>query len=97
MHGRLHLLVKRLLNKDAQPDRYLVTLTERICGPIRFSHEGWKSDGVQLLSVSLRRDRYEVMALMGEHDWIESDVGLWLLSQDRTRLEISRTLVGGQG
>jgi len=96
MHGRLHLLVTRLLDEDVQPERCLVTLTERICGPIRFSETGWKSDGVQLISVSLRRDRYELMALMGDADWIESDLGVWSLAQNRKRLEVSGLLSGGR-
>lgn len=95
LNGRMHLLVSRLLDSEVQPDRYLVSLTERMCGPIRFNQAGWKSDGVQLISVSLRRDRYEVMALMGKDDWIKSNVGLWSLSQDCVRLELAGVLLGG--
>lgn len=95
MNGRTHLLVSHLLDPDIQPDRYLVTLTERICGPIRFNRAGWKSDGIQLISASLRRDRYELMALVGENDWIESNIGLWSVSQDCARLELSGALLRG--
>ncbi len=96
MHGRMHLLITRLLDQNAKPEGYLVTLTERMGGPIRFSRPGWKSDGVQLISVSLRRDRYELMALMRENDWIESDLGRWVLSGDLTRLELSAASWGGE-
>lgn len=95
MHGRMHLLVTRRLDRDEEPERYLVTVTEQLCGPIRFTRPGWMSDGVQLISVSLRRDRYEVMALMGGPDWIESAVGPWMLSQDRTRLVLTDSTSGG--
>jgi hypothetical protein len=96
MNGRMHLLVTHLLDRSAQPERYLVTVSERLCGPIRFSQAGWKSEGVQLVSASLRRRRYELMALMGENDWIESDLGWWRLSLDRTRLALSCTSSGDQ-
>lgn len=86
MHGRMHLLVTRSLDRSDESYRYLVTFTERICGPIRFQQPHWKSDGVQLISVSVRRDRYEVIALLSANDWIESRVGIWMLSQDGTRL-----------
>ncbi len=89
MHGRMHLLVKHKPIQKDQVDRYLVTFTERTCGPIRFQKPHWKSDGVQLISVSVRRDRYEVMALLSAADWIESSVGVWALSQDYSRLVLT--------
>lgn len=96
MHGRTHLLVTRILNQNAQPECYLVTLTERTCGAIQFSRAGWKSDGVQLISVSLRRQRYELITLIRKDDWIKSNLGIWSLSQDATRLELSDAPLGGQ-
>lgn len=96
MNGRMHLLVSRLLDSGLQPDRYLVTLTERICGPVRFNRAGWKSDGVQLISVSQRRNRYELIALLGENDWIESNIGLWWLSRDCKRMELSGAPLRGR-
>lgn len=96
MHGRMHLLMAQAADRHIRPQRYLVTLTERLCGRIRFSRPGWKSDGVQLISASVRKDRYELMALMGENDWIEGDLGQWVLSTDATRLELSCAFHGGQ-
>jgi len=96
MHGRMHLLVTRPIGRDKEPERYLVTFTEQLCGRIRFSRPGWMSDGTQLISVSLRRDRYEVMVLIGVDDWITSDVGPWKLSQDRSRLVLTDSAYGGQ-
>lgn len=93
--GRMHLLVARPSTQESEPDRYLVTFAERLCGPIRFNRPNWKSDDVHLISASVRRDRYEVMALMDEHSWIESSVGIWSLSQDRSRLALSDG--GGRG
>jgi len=96
MYGRMHLLVTRVADQGAQPDFYLVTFSERLCGPIRFNKTDWKSDDVQLISVSVRRERYEVMALMKETGWIESSIGPWMLSPDCTRLVLSDSVLGGQ-
>jgi len=96
MHGRTHLLVTRSLNRTEEVDRYLVTFTEQRCGLIRFQKPHWKSDGVQLISVSVRRDRYEVIALLRADDWIESGVGIWMLSQDGTHLVLKDSVCGGQ-
>lgn len=96
MHGRMHLLVTRRLDRVEEPDRYLVTITEQMCGPIRFQKPYWKSDGAQLISVSLRRGRYEAMVLMRSGDWIESSVGPWTLSQDCSRLVLAEFISGGQ-
>lgn len=89
MNGRTHLLVTRGLLRNEEVDRCLVSFTERMCGPIRFQEPHWKSDGMKLLSVSLRRKRYEVIALMSATDWIKSNVGSWTLSQDRRRLVLA--------
>jgi hypothetical protein len=97
MHDRMHLLVAGIATPGAQPDGYLVTFSERLCGPVAFNRPDWKSRNVQLISASVRRGRYEVMALLDESSWIESAVGLWMLSPDRTRLVLADSLAGGQG
>jgi hypothetical protein len=74
----------------------LVTITEHMCGRIRFQKPYWKSDGVQLISVSLRGGRYEAMVLMRSEDWIESSVGPWTLSKDYSRLVLAEFISGGQ-
>jgi hypothetical protein len=94
--GRTHLLVTRNLGHEEQADLSLVTFTERLCGPIRFSRPGWKSAAVQLISASLRRDRYEVIALMGAADWVESSVGRWMLSADRSSFVLVDDISGGK-
>jgi len=94
--GRTHLLVTRALGREEPTDHSLVTFTERRCGSIRFSRPGWKSAGVQLISASLRRDRFEVIALMGASDWIESSVGRWTLSNERSRFVLADDIFGGK-
>ena len=83
--GKAHLLFVRLEIR-AQPDTYLVTLNSIEHGLVRFDKPGWRSSGVQPLSISLRGARYEAMLLMGAEDWILSDVGLWKIEADLNRL-----------
>lgn len=96
MHDRMHLLVAQPARPNLPPDRYLVTFSDRLCGSIRFNRPEWKSGDVQLICASVRRDRYEVMALMSEASWIESAVGLWTLTRDRKGLALSEAPSGGQ-
>lgn len=96
MNGRMHLLVTRRLRQTEEADRYLVAFTEQMCGPVRFQKPHWKSDSVQLISVSLRRERYEAMVLMSADGWIESSVGHWTLSRDCSRLVLADSIFGGQ-
>jgi hypothetical protein len=83
----MHLLVRLPANKNS-PDRFLVTLNERAHGYISFATSAWRSDGVQPISVSVRGARYESMVLMSATDWIETDLGRWILSADGRRIEL---------
>jgi len=56
-------------------DCFLVTINERMHGPISFASRAWISDGVQPISVSLRGRRYEAMVLMTSKDWIDTGLG----------------------
>jgi hypothetical protein len=90
--GKIHLLVVRPA-KSACPEMYLVTLNDAEHGPIRFGKPGWKTDGVEAISVSVRHTRYEAMLLMTAGSWIQSEWGRWRVSADGRRLE----LVAGEG
>jgi hypothetical protein len=92
--GRTHVLFVRLLSESAT-DRYLVTVNEASIGRISFTSPGWRSPGVQPISVSLRGLRYEAMVLMGPEDWIETDLGRWFVSADSRRLVLTAGVTGG--
>jgi len=87
LNGRMHLLFRLPANNIA-PDRFLVTLNERTHGCISFATSAWRSAGVQPISVSVRGARYEAMALIGATDWIETELGRWILSADGRRIEL---------
>jgi hypothetical protein len=82
MQGRTHLLLSHLVQNDATPDRYLVTLSAQHNGHISFASHHWMSEGAQPISVSLRRSSFEAMLLLGETDWIATDLGTWAVSRD---------------
>jgi hypothetical protein len=93
LRGRTHLLFARMLPKT-EPDLYLVTLTDASHGWISFSSPAWRSAGVQPISVSLRKLRYEAMLLMGAQDWIRTEVGTWCIHADTQRLALATEGLG---
>jgi hypothetical protein len=86
--GRVHLLLERNVT-TARPDAYLVTLNSAEHGSIRFDKPGWRSSGVQPISISLRGSRYEAMLLMGAADWVWSELGRWTVDGAGNRLSLA--------
>ena len=86
--GKSHLLFARLA-AEALPDAYLVTLNSTDHGVVFFDRPGWRSPGVQLLSISLRGRRYEAMLLMGVADWVATDLGRWTIDTTQNRLSLA--------
>jgi hypothetical protein len=91
--GKMHLLFERRV-AGTLPDGYLVTLKSAENGVIQFAKPGWKSPGVQPISISLRGDRYEAMLLFGDQDWVESDLGRWHVDQSQCRLRLNEVVAG---
>jgi len=86
--GRVHLLFKSVVI-ETQPDAYLVTLKSADHGSIRFDQPGWKSAGVNPISISVRDLRYEAMLLMGTADWVQTDLGRWTINASGDRVLLS--------
>jgi hypothetical protein len=86
--GKMHLLFERRISQ-AEPDAYLVTLKSVEHGAIQFAKPGWKSAGVQPISISLRGGKYEAMLLFGSGDWVESDLGRWQVDPSQCRIGLS--------
>jgi hypothetical protein len=74
---------------NATPEAYLATLNLSDHGSIQFDQPGWRSPGVRPISISLRGPRYEAILLMGEKDWIETDLGRWQVDPSKCRLLLS--------
>lgn len=74
--GRTHLLVREKC-PNAEPDEYLVTVTDGIQGQVFFDNSDWSSPGVQPISISRRGTRFEAMLLMRPDAWIRSELGTW--------------------
>jgi hypothetical protein len=88
-----HLLFTKRI-RNCLPEAYLVTLSDGDNGGIAFNSPGWKSAGVQPISVSLRRSRYEAMLLLRQDDWVETNIGRWRISDDGKRLVLSTYSIG---
>jgi len=86
--GKMHLLFERRA-AGTVPDAYLVTLKSAEHGAIQFANPGWKSAGVQPISISLRGEKYEAMLLFGSGDWVESDLGRWLVDRSECRIQLN--------
>lgn len=86
--GRTHLLLSHVTHNDAIPDRYLVTVRAQDHGHISFASRHWMSQGTKPISVSLRGSCFEAMLLLGEKDWIRTDLGTWAISQDGHRFAL---------
>jgi hypothetical protein len=92
--GKAHLLFVRLV-AEAAPDAWLVTLSSGVHGAIEFAKPGWRSAGVQPISISLRGARYEAMLLFGSADWVQSGLGRWIIGSDGRRLVLAEGANGG--
>jgi hypothetical protein len=93
--GKAHLLFV-CPAKEMAPDAWLVTMNSSVHGPIQFDKPGWRSAGVQPISISLRGGRYEAMLLMGIMDWVQSAVGRWTIAADGRRLLLANCTEGNQ-
>ncbi len=93
--GKAHLLFVRL-EAEAAPDAWLVTLSSDAHGAIEFTKPGWRSVGVQPISISVRGERYEAMLLFGSTDWVQSDLGRWIIDRDGRRLVLAEDTKGGR-
>jgi hypothetical protein len=81
---------------EAMPDAWLVTLSSDVHGAIEFAKPGWRSVGVQPISISLRGARYEAMLLFGSTDWVQSGLGRWIISGDGRHLVLAEGTNGGK-
>jgi hypothetical protein len=93
--GKAHLLFVRLV-AEAAPDAWLVTLSSGVHGAIEFTKPGWRSAGVQPISISMRGGRYEAMLLFGSSDWVQSGLGRWIIGSDGRRLVLAESTNGGR-
>lgn len=85
--GRTHLLVTEKW-PNAEPDEYLVTVTNGVHGQIFFDSADWSSPGVQPISISRKEMRFEAVLLMRPDAWIRSELGAWQITPDGRTLSL---------
>ena len=68
-------------NQSGDQHRQQSSLVSRIAGTgeLAIEQEGWKSDGVVLVSLRQIADRQEAMLLMPIHSWIRGQLGLFVV------------------
>jgi hypothetical protein len=79
------LLFRRLLGASVRPNRFLVVTTSELMGHVSVGTERWKSPDAWLLSFSECAGSQEVMLLMSVQDWIQSDLGRFVLKPSEPR------------
>ncbi len=94
IEGRSHLLFSRPA-LAATPEAYLATFNFLDHGLIQFDQPDWRSAGVRPISVSMRVPRYEAMLLMGQEDWVQSELGRWQIDPRGCRLLLAHAASGG--
>ena len=77
--SRRCVLLHHLLSRPAIPDYYLFVVTSDRTGELQIDSEGWKSDGVMLVSLSQFGGQQEGMLLMPMHSWVRGSLGLFVL------------------
>ncbi len=75
---RVQLIVR--VAPSLKPERYLVTVTERLVGTLQ--GDSWASDGTELISFSAWKEKQEAMLLMQPFGWIRGTAGSAVFSVD---------------
>jgi hypothetical protein len=73
------VLLHHLLSRPVSPDYYLFVVTSERTGELQIDSEGWKSDGVMLVSLSQFGGQQEAMLLMPVHSWLRGNLGLFVV------------------
>jgi len=81
--GGNRLLFRSQTGRSAVPDWYLVVISSGAHGRIDFTSRAWKSMFTQTIAASQLRELQETMLLMKPGDWVQTDLGFWLLNVPR--------------
>jgi hypothetical protein len=79
------LLLHHLSNGPVSPDYYLFTVTSDRTGELQIDRDGWKSDGVVVVSLSQVHNQQEAMLLMPAHSWIRGGLGRFVAEPNQER------------
>jgi hypothetical protein len=95
--GGNRLLLKQKQPDSAQPECYLIVISQEIHGRIDFASPAWKSPTTQVIAASQLRQSQEAMLLMKPGDWVRTACGIWHLSVPHpSRFGAGLVLLGGQ-
>ena len=72
-------LFHHMLSNLASPDCFLFAITSERTGELHIDMDGWKSDGVRLISLSQFAAQQEAMFLMPVYGWIRGELGRFVV------------------
>jgi hypothetical protein len=78
-NGWRELLFRRMLDRPARPDCYLITLTSDRTGNIDSRSDCWKAGSAEAIAVSEHRGQQEAMLLMPPWSWVRTELGGWFV------------------
>jgi hypothetical protein len=78
-NGANKILFRRILPSNFVPDLFLVVTQSKLVGRLLIGAEGWRSDGIFILSLSEHRELQEAMLLMPAGSWIQTTLGTFVL------------------
>lgn len=76
--GNRVLFLSRVAH-SAQPDRFLVVISDDQFGRFNCQRNDWNSPSVLAIAVSESREKQEAMLLMKPLDWVQTTLGVWQL------------------
>jgi len=73
------VLLRHMLSRPQSPDFYIFAVSSECTGKLPVDDNGWKADGVVLLSLSQFREEQEAMLFMPAHSWIRCGLGRFVV------------------
>ena len=82
--GGNRVLFQRKLTDSAQPDCFLVAISNDRFGAFDCQGADWKAASVRPIAVSESHEKQEAMLLMKPFDWVRTTLGVWQLQTKHT-------------
>ena len=76
-----------------KPDGFLVVTRSQLVGKLTVGRTDWRSARTWLISFSECGDQQEAMLLMREHNWMQTELGRFVLEPEAGRPWVARLLL----
>ena len=92
-NGCNKLLFERIVGGNQRPERYLVVVRSDLNGHLRVGEEDWRSPESWLIAFSECARQQEALMLLGSNDWVQTDVGKFVLQTSEQRPSEARLVL----